>query len=130
VFLEGKTSMIVSMSELRTRRVLMDRVTDQAAIGRRVRAARRAAGLRQRDLAAICATTPNAVTNWEAGTRRLGISQAAMLLPILRVTLDWLYLGDDRGLDWEKREALAAALAEEPEPGAAPDLPMVPLVAA
>ncbi len=118
------------MGELRTKKALMDRVTDQAAIGRRVRAARRVAGLRQRDLAQVCSTTPNAVTNWEAGTRRLGISQAAMLLPILRVTLDWLYLGDDRGLDWEKREALAAALAEDPEPMAAPDLPMIPLVAA
>lgn len=122
--------MIVTVSELRTRRALMDRVTDQAAIGRRVRAARRVAGLKQRDLAAVCATTPNAVTNWEAGTRRLGISQAAMLLPILRVTLDWLYLGDDRGLDWEKREALAAALADTPEPGAGDDGPILARAAA
>jgi hypothetical protein len=39
-----------------------------------------------------------------------------MLLPRLGVTLDWLYLADDRGLSWEQREALAAALAEDAAP--------------
>lgn len=104
---------MIFMSDLRTSRGLMARVTDQETIGRRVRAARRVAGLRQHDLAAACHVTRNAVTNWETGTKRLGLSQAASLLPLLRVTLDWLYLGDDAALPWVQREALAAEMARD-----------------
>lgn len=104
---------MISMSDLRTSRGLMARVTDQEAIGRRVKAARRVAGLRQHELAAACHVTRNAVTNWETGTKRLGLSQAASLLPLLRVTLDWLYLGDDAALPWVQREALAAEMARD-----------------
>jgi transcriptional regulator with XRE-family HTH domain len=102
------------MFEIRTRQLMAAKVTDQEAIGRRLRAARRVVKLRQKDLADICGTTPSAVVNWETGTRRLGLSHAAMLLPRLGVTLDWLYLADDRGLSWEQREELAAALAKTP----------------
>jgi transcriptional regulator with XRE-family HTH domain len=101
------------MFEIRTRQAMTAKVTDQEAIGRRLRAARRVAKLRQKDLAEICGTVPSAAVNWERGTRRLGLSHAAMLLPRLGVTLDWLYLADDRCLSWEQREALAAALAED-----------------
>ena len=104
------------MFEIRTRQAMTAKVTDQDAIGRRLRAARRVAKLRQKDLAEICATTSSAVVHWESGARRLGLSHAAMLLPRLGVTLDWLYLADDRGLSWEQREELAAALAQNPFP--------------
>jgi transcriptional regulator with XRE-family HTH domain len=105
---------------LKTGRALGEAAQDLPAIGRRLQAARRLVGLRQRDLAAACLVTPNAVTNWEAGTRRPKVSELARLLPMLGVDLDWLYLGDDRGLNWEKREALARTIEETAAPGCAP----------
>lgn len=66
---------------------------------------------------------PNALSNWEQGIRRPSLDQVALLLPALDVTLDFIYFGDDRGLSWDVREAIIAAIAagdaaEVPEPAA------------
>lgn len=52
---------------------------------------------------------PNALSNWETGRQRPSLDQVIRLLPALNVTLDYLFLGDDRGLTWEVREAIMAA---------------------
>lgn len=110
------SAIILGMGELKTGRALSDAAQDLPAIGRRLQAARRLAGLRQRDIASIAGVSEFAPTNWEAGTRRPKVSEVARLLPVLGVDLDWLYLGDDRGLTWEKREALAQFMAENRAP--------------
>lgn len=97
---------------LKTGRALGEAAQDLKAIGKRLQAARRLVGLRQRDIANIAGVSDFAPTNWEAGIRRPKVSEVARLLPVLGVDLDWLYLGDDRALTWEKREALAKAIEE------------------
>jgi transcriptional regulator with XRE-family HTH domain len=104
------------MRELMTGSALWRAASDLSAIGQRLAAARKVAGLRQLDIAEIAGVSPNAVTNWEAGTRRMKVTEAARLLPILGIDLNWLYLGDDRFLRWDQREALAAALSHEVNP--------------
>jgi transcriptional regulator with XRE-family HTH domain len=104
------------MGDLKTGRALGEAAQDLPAIGRRLHVARRLAGLRQRDIAALAGVSETAPTNWEAGTRRPKVSEVARLLPVLGIDLDWLYLGDDRGLTWEKREALAQFLNENRAP--------------
>jgi transcriptional regulator with XRE-family HTH domain len=97
------------------------RVGDVASIARRLVAARRAKNLRAADLARMTGVAPNALSNWEQGIRRPSLDQVARLLPALDVTLDFIYFGDDRGLAWDVKEAIMAAMAagdaaEVPEP--------------
>jgi transcriptional regulator with XRE-family HTH domain len=106
---------IITMSEIRNGRSLADAAQDTAAIGRRLKAARMAAGLRQSDLANIAGVGQSSTANWEAGTRRPKVSEIARLIPVLHITLDWLYLGDDRSLRWDKREEIEKILASLPE---------------
>lgn len=111
------SAIVLAMGDLKTGRALGEAAQDLPAIGRRLLVARRLAGLRQRDIAALAGVSETAPTNWEAGTRRPKVSEVARLLPVLGIDLDWLYLGDDRGLTWEKREALAKAIEETGAPG-------------
>lgn len=106
---------IITMSEIRTGRTLADAAQDAAAIGRRLKAARLAAGLRQHDIANIAGVGQSSAANWETGTRRPKVSEIARLIPVLHITLDWLYLGDDRSLRWDKRDELQKILASLPE---------------
>lgn len=102
------------MTAIRTGRDLAKRAADLEAIGRRLLAARTVAGLRAKDLAAAAGLQANTISMWENAARRPSIDQLAQALPILRVTLDWVYFGDDRGLDWKLREEIAAALSAMP----------------
>jgi transcriptional regulator with XRE-family HTH domain len=110
------SGIVLAMGDLKTGRALGEAAQDLPAIGRRLQAARHLAKLRQRDIAAIAGVSETAPTNWEAGVRRPKVSEVARLLPVLGVDLDWLYLGDDRGLTWEKREALAKLLEKVTAP--------------
>ncbi len=111
------SAMVLAMGDLKTGRALGEAAQDLPAIGRRLQAARRLVGLRQRDIAVLAGVSETAPTNWEAGLRRPKVSEVARLLPVLGIDLDWLYLGDDRGLNWEKREALAKAIEDTGAPG-------------
>ena len=106
---------ILTMSEIKTGRTLADAAQDAAAIGRRLKAARLAAGLRQHDIANIAGVGQSSAANWETGTRRPKVSEVARLIPVLHITLDWLYLGDDRNLRWDKRDEIQKILAGLPE---------------
>jgi transcriptional regulator with XRE-family HTH domain len=106
---------IIIMSNVKAGRSLSEAAQDTHAIGRRLQAARLAAGLRQRDIAALAGVGQSSAANWETGTRRPKVSEAARLIPVLQITLDWLYLGDDRGLRWDTREKIQKFLADLPE---------------
>lgn len=106
---------IITMSEIKTGRTLADAAQDAAAIGRRLKAARLAAGLRQHDIANIAGVGQSSAANWETGTRRPKVSEVARLIPVLHITLDFLYLGDDRSLRWDKRDEIQKILASLPE---------------
>lgn len=105
------TAIIIRMSTIRTGRHLAAATHDLAAIGRRLQAARRAAGLQLGEAAAQAGLAHNTLSQWENGTRRPSLDQLVLLIPLLRLTLDFIYLGDDRGLDWQTREAVARELA-------------------
>ena len=98
------------METFRAGRQLAQRASDLDGIGRRLIASREAQGLRIRDLAEQSGVANNTISNWEAGDKRPSVDQVALVLPILRVTLDWVYFGDDNGLDWQTREAIAARM--------------------
>ena len=110
------SAIVLGMVQLKTGRALSEAAQDLQAIGKRLQAARRLVGLRQRDIANIAGVSDFAPTNWEAGIRRPKVTEVARLLPVLGVNLDWVYLGDDRGLTWEKREALAQFLDDNRAP--------------
>ena len=111
--------MIIPMSEIRTGRQLACASHDLRRIGRRLEAARRAAGFGLTELASRVGLGHNTLSQWENGTRRPSIDQLVLLLPALRLTLDFVYLGDDRALDWATREAIAQHFrdpaADEPD---------------
>lgn len=91
---------------------------DLPAIGRRLVAARRAAGLRPIDVALRAHIGRNTLANWEMGLKRPSVDQLALLLPVLDVSLDYVYFGDMSRLPWELKhriEVELAALAEEPQ---------------
>lgn len=100
---------IICMTQQRTIRELATRATDTAAIGRRLAAAREAVGLRQVDLAELSGVARNTLAQWESGAFRPSLDQVVRLLPVLGVDLDWIYLGDDRGLPFHVRQALMEA---------------------
>jgi transcriptional regulator with XRE-family HTH domain len=109
---------VVCMENLRAGRRLADAAADHESIGRRLIAARQAAGMQAIELAAASGVAPNAISNWESGSRRPSVDQLALVLPILRVTSDWVYFGNDAALDWRVREAVQreeAALPAKPD---------------
>jgi len=108
------TGIVVFMAEIRTGRALASATLDLQAIGRRLTAAREARKLSVTEAAERAGLNHNTLSQWETGARRPSLEQLALMLPVLRVTLDFVYLGDDRSLDWETREAIAAQLAALP----------------
>lgn len=107
-------AIVVCMENLRVGRQLATAAADHEAIGRRLIAARHAAGMQAVELAGASGVAPNAISNWESGSRRPSIDQLALVLPILRVSLDWVYFGNDAGLDWRVREAVQRELERLP----------------
>ena len=107
------SAILVRMENLRAGRQLAQRASDLDSIGRRLTASREAQGLRITDLAANSGVAKNTISNWEAGDRRPSLDQVALVLPILNITLDWVYFGDDAGLDWKIRESILKYLSEQ-----------------
>jgi transcriptional regulator with XRE-family HTH domain len=109
------------MDQVKAGRILAQRASDLMGVARRIVAARTAKGLRQRDLASISGLGTNTIANWETAVRRPRIDQLALILPVLEVSSDWVYFGDDRALTWQVRDAVLDALAklDIPAPGIA-----------
>ena len=65
--------------------------TFPARVGARIRAARIAAGLSQRELAALLHCGQPAVNTWEAGTRAIGPDRLAEIADAVQVSLLWFF---------------------------------------
>jgi hypothetical protein len=80
------------------------------AIGERLRWTRLALNFRTQ--VAICrkiTNDPNFAqvwNNWEKGRERIAIDNALMLVQRFRLSLDWIYLGDDRLLAADLRDRI------------------------
>lgn len=107
-------AIVICMEKLRAGRQLAQAAADHEGIGRRLIAARQAAGLQAVELAEAAGVAQNALSNWENGSRRPSIDQLAYLLPILKVSSDWIYFGNDTGLDWRVKEAIQRELEALP----------------
>jgi len=68
-----------------------------AAIGARIREARKRAGLTQARLAELVFVASMSLKNWEAGRTNPGATSVIRLAAVLRVGVGWLLLGDDGG---------------------------------
>lgn len=77
-----------------------------AAIGRRLRLTRQALGLSQTEFAARAGIAKNALSQYESGKQRPSIDNAIALAETHRITLDWIYLGDNSNLRYELVEAM------------------------
>lgn len=77
-----------------------------AAIGRRLLATRTAIGLNQRQFAQRAKVAPNTYNQWERGSSRPRLDEAIRLVDEYDITLDWIYLGDQRRLAYELIDAL------------------------
>lgn len=102
--------MIICMETARTSRANAQRVADVAAILRRLRAAMDVSRLSSSELAAASGIAKNTISNWFNRPNRPDLDQAAKIVAPLNITLHYLYLGDDRGLDWQVRDALDARM--------------------
>jgi transcriptional regulator with XRE-family HTH domain len=106
------TAIIVPMDKIRAGRQLAMRAAATRDIGLRVAAARIAAGMSQADLCKMAGLASSMVSQWERGKHRPSLDQIAPLLPLLEVSLDYLFLGETRGLSWEKSVSLSNAWEE------------------
>jgi transcriptional regulator with XRE-family HTH domain len=77
-----------------------------AAIGRRLRLTREAMGLSQSEFAQRAGLSKNSYNQYEKGKQRPSLESAISLAETYRITLDWIYLGDNSGLKWELVEAM------------------------
>jgi transcriptional regulator with XRE-family HTH domain len=106
--------MVIFMTDILTGRALERAALDLVAIGRRLVAARIAAGLTPTELCRRAGLTTSTLANWETGANRPRVDQLGRVLPILRVTSDFVFYGIDSGLSWDVREAIARALETLP----------------
>ncbi|WP_206934177.1 helix-turn-helix domain-containing protein [Roseococcus thiosulfatophilus] len=114
------TAIILAMDPSRTGRAMARRASDLKAIGWRLVLARTAAGLASGELAARGGIEANTYSNWEGGTNRPRVDQVAQVLPLLSITLDYVFLGDETGMTYEARERIAEArekLGDQPPEG-------------
>jgi transcriptional regulator with XRE-family HTH domain len=76
-----------------------------AAIGNRLRWSRLALGFKQQvDICRKISDDPDFTAswnNWEKGRTRPGVDNAILLVKLFGLTLDWIFLGDDRRLPRE-----------------------------
>lgn len=103
------SAIILVMADVKTGRDFELAALDLAAVGRRIVMARVAAGLTPTALAAAAGLSTSTIGNWETGANRPRVDQLGRILPILRVTSDFVFYGVDAGLSWEVKEAISKA---------------------
>lgn len=108
------SAIIYRMETIRPGRRLAQSAADVPAIARRLVAARLAAGMRPIDLAAASGVGRNTIANWETAAKRPSVDQLAFVLPVLRVSLDFVFFGDVAGLPWDLRARIEQHLDEVP----------------
>lgn len=75
-------------------------------VGRRLVLTREALDQGQAEIARVLEIAPQRLNNYEAGLRPLDIDVAKRMVERWRLTLDWLYLGDDSSLPHKLRQAI------------------------
>jgi transcriptional regulator with XRE-family HTH domain len=80
-------------------------------VGLRLRAAREVIGLDQRKFAEAIGTTDSALGNWERGERLADVLAMTRMLTRLGITLEWVYSGQLRGMDYDIGQQLTEAAA-------------------
>ena len=78
------------------------------AIGRRLRLTRRVFGLKQKEFSKRANVGNSAYNQFENGVQRPSFERATALCDAYHLTLDWIYLGDMRGLRHETATAILA----------------------
>lgn len=85
-----------------------------AAIGQRLIATRLALGFKvQSQFAKRAGVAPNTYNQYEKGISRPRLDEAIMLADKYDLTLDWIYLGDQRRLSYELVDKLSQVEAVE-----------------
>lgn len=92
-------------------------------IGKRLRWTREALGFNSQ--VGICRdlgdeNLAQAWNNWERGRDRIAVENAIMLVRKYRLTLDWIYLGDDRRIEAEVAREIEKIRKRELEPASRP----------
>lgn len=95
-------------------------------IGLRLRAVREVEGLTQEVFARAIGVTETALGNWERGERIADVLAMVRLLSRFGVTLEWVYAGHLRGMDFDYSEKLRehAAILGAVVGGTAAEWPM------
>jgi transcriptional regulator with XRE-family HTH domain len=106
------TAIIFSMDKRRTQQRLAMQAGLTREIGLRIVAARKAVGLDQAGLCRFTGFPSSQISQWETGKHRPSLDFVVQLLPYLDVDLDYLFLGDQRALNWDKVTALSNAYEE------------------
>lgn len=75
-----------------------DTAYDKKAIGVRIVAVREALDMTPAAFARHTGLSPQAISNWECGLRRISLDKAIRLCRATGATLDWIYFGDASGL--------------------------------
>lgn len=83
------------------------------AIGVRLELTRRALGLAQSEFAERAGLSRNAYNQYETGTNRPQLEAAFKLCDTYRLTLDWIYFGDNSGLRHDLADAVKALRSVE-----------------
>src|SRR5688572_27378580 len=90
------------------------------AVGERLRLTRLALGFEsQVEICRRISDEPNYPqlwNNWEKGRERLSIDNAVVLVRLFRLTLDWIFLGDDSGLPFKLADRIAVLRRQQPTP--------------
>jgi transcriptional regulator with XRE-family HTH domain len=81
---------------------------DPAAIGRRLLLTRKVFDLNQKEFSKRANVGNSAYNQFENGVQRPSIESATALCDTYHLTLDWIYLGDMRGLRHETATAILA----------------------
>jgi transcriptional regulator with XRE-family HTH domain len=90
----------------------------QAEVGRRLRQAIAAAGLKQVQAAEVMGVTKNHLGNWLRGESPIRAYELYRLCRVTGITADWVLLGDPSGLPQRLARALfAPALSPTPAAG-------------
>lgn len=80
--------------------------------GLRLRAVREHLGIGQEAMANVLGTTRTALSNWENGERLADVAAMVRLYTRTGITLEWIYAGSAREMNYEKGEDLIAKAAE------------------
>lgn len=84
-----------------------------ALTGRRIAAARKAYGLSQGELAAICNIQQSRLSQWERGKREQAAHSLAAFCDLYDVPLDFLFRGKMAGIDNHVRVRIQEILATD-----------------